>query len=343
MRRLCYLAALLFCALVISVPRQPRAASPDEEDNDDRGIFTLQVENDKVANTDRNYTSGLRAAWLSGEKRIEHWVRDLIDEIPLFDHGDRLRYGLSVGHSIFTPEDTATRDLVENDRPYAAWLYGGASVLTYDSAMRDFQTLSLDLGVVGPAALGREVQNGWHQVIDVDQVKGWDNQINNEPGVLLTYQRVWRPVYLESGTYPRLGLDLMPHLGGAIGNIMTYGAAGSSVRVGFDLLDDFGPPRIRPSLPGADFFQLGKGWSGYLFAGSEARLVARNIFLDGNTFQDSHSVDKRTFVYDAQAGIVVSYDYFRLSYTQVYRSSEIQNQERGDRFGSIALSFAAPF
>jgi hypothetical protein len=331
------LSAIVALALLLG------SASARADAEEDPGIVTLQVENDKVANTDRNYTSGLRAAWLSGETRDEHWVRDLAEYFPLISNTDRIRYGLSVGQSIFTPQDTESRELVENDRPYAGWLYGGLSMISYDKEKRNLQTLALDIGVVGPAALGRQTQNRFHEIIDVDKAKGWDNQLENEPGVLLTYQRSRRVVYLQSDGYDRLGFDIMPHVGGALGNVMTYGAAGASVRLGFDLLDDFGPPRIRPSLPGADFFNTKRGWSGYLFAGSEARLVARNIFLDGNTFRDSHSIDKRTFVYDIQAGIAISHGPLRFSYTHVYRSSEIQNQERGDRFGSVALSFVQPF
>lgn len=33
-------------------------------------------------------------------------------------------------------------------------------------------------------------------------------------------------------------------------------------------------------------------WEAYVFAGAEGRGVASNIFLDGNTFEDSHTVDR---------------------------------------------------
>jgi len=89
-----------------------------------------------------------------------------------------------------------------------------------------------------------------------------------------------------------LDADVLPHFGGALGNVFTYGAAGVTLRIGSGLEDDFGPPRIRPSLPGSAYFLPGKGFNWYLFAGLEGRAVLYNIFLDGNTFTDSHSVDK---------------------------------------------------
>jgi len=36
----------------------------------------------------------------------------------------------------------------------------------------------------------------------------------------------------------------------------------------------------------------------YLFAFVDGRAVGRDIFLDGNTFTDSHSVTRKTFVGD---------------------------------------------
>ena len=55
-------------------------------------------------------------------------------------------------------------------------------------------------------------------------------------------------------------------------------------RVGSFQPDDHGPPTIRPSLPGADYFPRQEGFSAYVFGGVEGRVVGRNIFLNGNTF-----------------------------------------------------------
>ena len=47
----------------------------------------------------------------------------------------------------------------------------------------------------GPAALGEEVQNNFHRLINGDRVNGWNNQLRNEPGLTLTYERRWRPFF----------------------------------------------------------------------------------------------------------------------------------------------------
>lgn len=78
------------------------------------------------------------------------------------------------------------------------------------------------------------------------------------------------------------------------------------------------------------------GW--YAFAGIEGRAVARNIFLDGNTFADSRSVDKEPLVGDLQFGIVLDWSDVRLSYTHVYRTREFRTQESSDDFGAFSVS-----
>lgn len=321
------------------------------------GVLTLQVENDYFSgpfNKDRHYSTGLRANWMS-PKSI-----DLIDQVRGFtDLPEHLlsfldarpagsikrRYGYSLGQSIFTPEDKQTRALIPDDRPYAAWLYAGFTLQTlyYDTnhqpadAIRQ-DTWQLDIGVVGPAALGRQVQNNFHKLIGADQSNGWGNQLHNEPGLNLTFERKWRIGRVKLLEEPKLRFDAVPMLGFSLGNVNTYAAAGGIVRIGQDLGNDFGPPRIRPSLPGSESFDLEDSFGWYLFLGIEGQAVLRNITLDGNTFRDSHSVDKNPFVADFSAGAAIFFHRTRLAYTHVLRTKEFQGQKGWDQFGAITLS-----
>lgn len=318
---------------------------------DERSVFTIQGENDRVAATDRHYTQGLRLSWLSGERDFPAWTDGILRWGDLFDtrqtRAPIQRFGLALGQSIFTPEDVRSKAVVLNDRPYAGWLYIGLSAHT---AVKDangdpvrLDTVELDLGVVGPAAFAGVVQNNFHDLINSVRSRGWQNQLRNEPGVILAAERRWRmPIAAQSRAAGRnrnvLGVDLLPHIGGSAGNVLTYAGIGATIRFGVDLFKDFGPPHIRPNLPGSRFFSVDNGFGWYVFAGVEGRAVLRNIFLDGNTFRDSHSVDKRTFVGDAQTGIAVVFPGVRITYTHVFRTREFEGQRRADRFGAVSLS-----
>jgi hypothetical protein len=78
----------------------------------------------------------------------------------------------------------------------------------------------------------------------------------------------------------------------------------------------------------------------YLFVGVEGRAVAHNIFLDGNTFKDSRSVDAEPLVGDLQFGLVLTWGRVRLSYTHVLGSHEFKTQPGNTQFGVASLSVA---
>ncbi len=306
--------------------------SPEPED---RGTFSLVVENDLFARTDRSYTSGVRASWVTAPQATPAWAVQLARAIPLFADWGAIRTEYAVQQAIFTPQNTALVVPDPLDRPYAGWLNASFGLIGETGSLLD--QLSLSIGVVGPASLARQSQKLVHDIRGIASPRGWDSQLRNEPTVQLLIQRSWRALaaYSFDGGY---GLDLTPHVGAALGNVYTFANAGLTVRIGKDLRQDFGPPRVGPSVPGTGYFvpRADIGW--YLFAGIEGRAVARNIFLDGNTFQDGPSVAKKPLVADLQAGTVLTYDAVRLSYTHVLRTKEFVTQRHPEQFGALTLS-----
>ncbi|WP_225765927.1 lipid A deacylase LpxR family protein [Inquilinus sp. Marseille-Q2685] len=318
-------------AVITSTPQAPRPLSEDP------GAFiSFSLENDVFANTDRGYTNGFRFAFTSSETWTPDWLATAARAFPLFPDAAPIRSTLSFGQSLYTPKDISRRDPDPNDRPYAAWLYGSAAVLA-DSGDR-LDRLELQIGVVGPYAIGEQVQNTVHSIIGSQKARGWKHQLNNEPGVILSYERTWRSLYAAAPL--GIGFDLSPYVGASLGNVLTQASVGATARLGFDLPADYGPPRIRPSVPGSDFFIPTSGFSWYLFASVEGRAVARNIFLDGNTFEDSPHVTKNPLVGDLQLGIAIQIDDIRIAYTHVYRTQEFEEQKnRFSQYGAFTLSW----
>jgi len=310
----------------------------------DRGYtVNIQFENDFFGGgTDRHFTHGTRVECVT---RPIGWITDLADKLPWFSseraendpkEALRGRASLSLGQNMYTPEDTFSTQLVSDDRPYAGWLYVGIGLAANQGSER-YDKLELEMGMVGAASMAEDVQTFWHSSLGLHVPEGWDNQLHNEPGAVLYYEQARR--LGKARLCDGLRVDAVPHFGGALGNVYTYGTAGFTLRLGSNLDDDFGPPRIRPSLPGSGFFRPESGLSWYFFAGVEGRAVLHNIFLDGNTFTDSHSVDKKPLVGDLQAGLVFQWSRFRFSYTQIFRTKEFDGQHRSDIFGSLTLSY----
>ena len=323
------LAAIVLAATGSLVPLTAFAA-----DEPETGTLSLMFENDLFYDTDRNYTNGVRASWLSGPDSTPAWALDAARWFPLFPDGGTVRTNYAIGQNMYTPDDIALTNPPLDDRPYAGWLYGSIGLIAETG--RRLDQLELTLGVVGPASLAEQTQTIVHEITGSQEPRGWDTQLKNEPGVVLTYQRSWRGFVSESVS--GFGFDATPHAGGALGNVFTYANAGLTLRFGRRLPLDYGPPRIQPSLPGSGFFVPQDGFGWYLFAGIEGRAVARNIFLDGNTFRDSRSVDKEPLVGDLQFGIALTWRNLRLSYTHVLRTREFETQDEADDFGAFSLS-----
>lgn len=304
--------------------------------------FQLYIENDMLSGTDRYYTNGIKFGGGVHADRLLERIFQVPAERVLKRVSDNLgdvHFGLFLGQNLYTPQRITASEPQPFDRPWAAWLYVGG--VAQSVLANRLQTVELDIGMVGPAALGKFVQTEWHKLIDEDRPQGWSNQIRNEPGVLVAYLEKWR-------FGPVTGWQAVPHFGVTLGNVMTLARAGGIVRAGSNM-SGFGPDTIEPGgamlqrtrLTDRQSENGGREW--YVFAGVDARAVGYNIFLDGNMFRSGGpSVDRRNFVHDLKTGISVRIAPVRVSLTHVRRSEEFSTPlARGgsQRFQSLNLSW----
>ncbi len=345
----------IFVFLALTIGSQPAAwAEGQTVDGADgregqSGRITVVEENDYfTASGDKHYTQGARLSWLSPSLEAQSgWNApfDTLKPLALFGGADRARRyeWIVAGQSIFTPRNTQLPEPQPRDRPYAAWLYTGFSLLqeTRADTHDTLENLELLGGVVGPAALGGITQNDFHQFIGVNSALGWKNQLRNEPGFILSYERKWRFQHpLAAG----LGVDAIPEFGVSGGNVLTYAETGVLVRLGRNLAADYGPARVRPGLSGTGWFAPERldgdlGWA--VFAGVQGRAVGHNIFLDGNTFSAGPAVPRKVLVGDVTVGASLFWsDAVRLDLAAIQRSKEFYGQRGNpDRFGGINVSF----
>jgi len=340
----------LLSALVMVLPA---AVMAQDAGVDNPWTFALCVENDFFfGHTDRYYTNGLSLRWTSPdvlgaqtESKISRWAASLLEWLPFKkDPESRRSLSFSLGQNMYTPDDKNRSDIIQDDRPYAGVTYATAGLHAKGDCLMD--SLELALGLVGPHSYAGDVQEGVHELIGIRVPNGWDNQLKDEPIVNIFYERTWKSLY--SGAERGLGYDVLPFLGGALGNAITSGSAGVQARFGWNLPNDFGISRIHPGLDsksssdrrdpqpvsGSTSFGL------YGFASLNGMAMARNIFLDGNTFAESHSVDKKPFVAELTWGVSFELGRFQLSYAHVFQTKEFEGQRDNQKFGSITFSYS---
>lgn len=318
-------------------PNAREVISEGMKKNPSRHFISISHENDLLGgDSDQFYTSGVRMSYFNAKTQVPFFLKQLDDYIPTLEFNETTSTHYSIGQNIYTPQDITVRANQNGDRPWAAFLYSSVGITTISDNHVD--DLEVTLGVVGPEALGEQAQKFIHRHIsDSDIPKGWHNQLKFEPGLIFSWQRRWP--YAYSADFAGLKFRAEPNMNISLGNIYTYTGTGLMLTLGpgGDLQDT--PPRVRPAIPGTGYFTTpNNGWSWHLFAGADGRAIARNIFLDGNTFTDSENIEKEHFVGDLTGGLAFTLSNYRLSYSINYRTDEFKGQNDDSVFGAVTLT-----
>lgn len=301
----------------------------------------LRVDNDLLGGQDEGYTNGLVVT--AASPNLVDFTEDpcLPAAARFVNHavawalptrGDARTMSFAFAQGIFTPSDGERTDLIEDDRPYAA-----ALVATFGYHVRKGDRLDstlVKLGWVGPSARGEQVQHAVHRITGSDEFNGWSNQLHDE--AVFQLQKEWT----QRWTLGRRS-DAFAHWGGSVGTITSNLVGGVQWRYGAHLPDDFGSlplwaagdnvgPELGPRV-GTD------GWRGHVFVGADVRAVFNSISLDGNTWRDSHSVERRPYVGEIGYGFQVHKGKWKFALARYHRTHEFEGQKRRPVFGSFTI------
>ena len=300
--------------------------------DDPKHTITIQLENDSIRpGSDNYYTSGERIAYVSPTGALPDSFANLGHQ--LFGDGKQ-RFAIELSQQILTPRLTKLTNPPLSDRPYAGVLMGTVTFIQDTDSTRT--ALGLSLGVIGPSAGGRDVQNGFHSLIGQGDVRGWNTQIQDQPLIQLAAERTWR---LPLATFGGVEVDVLPSVAAGAGTFKIYAQGGASIRIGQGLGSDFGAPRIRPGLTGEDAYTATQPFAWYVFAGADGQVVAWNETLDGLPFATSRHVPREPVVGEFQAGFSIIAWGARLTASHILQSNEFRGQKNGVfQFTSASVS-----
>mgnify|MGYP001247141053 CR=1 FL=1 len=304
--------------------------------------FYMRLDNDVFAGTDQGYSNGIEFGLVSPtvsdfqDERLFVATRWLNRRLAWLQPQGYARNNvvLTLRQNIYTPGDWRLENPDHNDRPYAGVLVAG---VTYNGRDRDsMRSTTLNVGIAGPPALAEETQNLVHDIVGGERFAGWDYQLRDEPVFRLMQQRMHKRTWVG----PMLMSDVILHYGGSIGNLTTFVNAGAEMRFGSWFPDNFGSA---PSLSVSENTSpsIGPVYSERVrihgFAALDVRYVIHDITLDGNTFEDSASVDRKDVVADLGIGIAAHWGNWKIAFAGYFRTREFRGQDANAKLGSITI------
>jgi lipid A 3-O-deacylase len=244
-----------------------------------------------------------------------------------------LTTAVSIGQDMYTPRPGHEPGVVPDwreERPYAAWLYASAEARVV--AERSLRTVGLHLGVTGPPAFGEVVQRTAHKLTGVyskDPV-GWDTQVGFEPGVMLVTRETWR--FAGRRASGAALVDVAPHVGASLGNVLTAGEGGFRARVGLNLSNPWWTSEWRNRRP----VEL------YLLGAARGEAIAHNITLDGNTLGAERRVERTPFVGEYSLGVGGRFHGLVAEWRAVTRSREYRTGPSAHAYSTLVASYEVP-
>ncbi|MFT5660439.1 MAG: lipid A 3-O-deacylase [Sulfurimonas sp.] len=328
-----YLKSLVF----IFLSTQILLASENENKSwvFDRANF--YIENDVYFGTDDGYSTGEMFTFLYFVPQADNFVYDMLG------YNTKKSYSyitFSIANQIYTPTNTFTTDLQPNDRPYAGWTYLESGF--HKTTKTQLRSLSLKVGTIGPASYSEEIQTNFHKIFGMDPVNGWEHQLNNELGINLKYTQKWK---YHQKNLDDLEASFIPFTSAELGNIAINTSAGFSARIGYNIPKDYGLSSINigndPGIPvyGEYNNMRTHPWSFSINFTAAGTVVVRDIFLDGNTFSDSHSMDKETFIGYYGAGFTIRYKNLVLDIMAIEHSKQFKEQKESHGVGTAIISW----
>jgi len=292
---------------------------------------SVTLDNDIIVNSDSGYTNGVYFSLFDVRYDDKKSKSGLLTRPLAFLQSDNKHTinAYAFGQAMNTPTDITLANPPLDTLPYSGLLYVTNSFITFGDNRAD--RISTTLGIVGPASLAEPSQKTIHKLIGSDEPQGWDTQLDNELVFQFTRARLWRKPIADHQ-------DLLFMTGAELGTLQSGISSSAIYRFGQHLHSGYSTPLLshnRLANPAA----IDGGWYGY--AGLETRYTFNQVIADGNTFEDSRSVDYRKLTVGVTFGFAYSWSDYSLSIAlrDTSVASERFNNAEDDltRYGTFTL------
>ena len=283
--------------------------------------FRFHYDNDYFTKTDEYYSQGITLDYVHPSLK-----NFLLAKVLWKPYKTNPQYGVTFNLFGYTPTTIASDNILYGDRPFDANISLKTFLIQADSVHQQQVSTSFSIGVMGPAALGNEIQTNIHRWVKNPLPHGWQHQIQND--IIINYQLNYEKKLLSAGNNFLLNSTAEARLG----------TLNDKLSGGFNFMAGRFNKRFSSV---ADHKRKAEY---YLYGQSRLNFVGYDASLQGGLFnrKSPYTItgsDVSRFTYQADAGIIVNFKKLYLSYTQSFLTKEFRTGKY-HRWGGVSVGFA---
>lgn len=347
-----YFLRISIFILLLSCGKIDRVRAQDPENGPTR-LLRISEDNDFMniwgRGTDNAYTNGTFLGYFYTKHKPS---RGFVDRLmPKAGDSSINVFGWGLNEMMYTPDDLTVPVYQPDDYSYSCALFATHTLFSYNPVKKyDFQT-ELVLGVMGPAALGRQTQTLIHNLMDFQKPIGWGTQLGTSVLANINFTAEKQLASLSASFVPTLGSGtggqsrepIAELIGGGqvyVGTMMNAVSLYPLVRIGImkgyfsGYLNQYGSSAPVSKEKQKNHVQI------YLVIKPEATLVITNALLEGAIFSNNnHNDDEKRGTGTGTGPVVVNENPTAPVHPSLHRVVTTMNFGAVASLGHISASF----
>ncbi len=283
--------------------------------------FRFHYDNDFFTKSDEYYSQGITL----------EYVHPAIKKFPLTKllwapFKTAPQHGIAFNLFGYTPTSILSDSILYGDRPFNAGISLKTFLIQVDDVKQQQIATAFSIGVMGPAALGYQIQYNIHRWLKNPLPHGWQYQTKND--IIVNYQLNYEKQLINAGNHFLMNTTAEARLG----TLNTKLSGGINFMAG-RFNKRYQP--VKNEKRKTEFYLYGQGRVNFI--GYDASLQG-GLFTRNNPYRISAAHVTRVN-FQADAEIIVNFKNLYLSYTQSVLTKEFRTGKY-HRWGGVSLGFS---
>nr|WP_226789275.1 lipid A deacylase LpxR family protein [Polaribacter reichenbachii] len=275
-------------------------------------------------NSDRYYTNGM---FLTYRYLSENKNKNLEKKI----------FEWQIGHKMYTAYRPVVKTINLHDRPFAGYLYAGLGLRKVYKNNKILNT-SVQIGIIGPNAYAKELQDFIHDIYGFEEATGWQYQIKNAFG--LNFGAEYTNLLTESKSKT---FDISWVNSANLGTVFTNINTGLNFRFGFTELQKMANSIAFNTNLNDESTTFKREVESFFYIKPALQLAFYDATIQGSFLNKNSIVTKEIIplVFNLELGIKFTANRFNFGYAFNYNTSKSKDLRRtaGHKYGAISVNY----